>query len=269
MLARQRQSAIVELIRSRGGARVSDLAGRFGVSDMTIRRDLAALAERGLVEKVHGGATPPDSTSVSFGEPGPPARPGPATPADRQAEKRAIAARAVALVEPGMAVALSAGTTTAALAVLLADVRGLTVVTNSIPVADALHRHPRADRTVVLTGGVRIPPDALTGPIAEATAATLNVDLLFLGVHGMSPRAGFTAADLPEAGINRRLVRAASRLVVLADHTKWGSVGVATVAPLADADVLVTDAGLPEPARAHLAGQVGHLAVAPLTAPGR
>ncbi|MFI2666626.1 DeoR/GlpR family DNA-binding transcription regulator [Micromonospora carbonacea] len=254
MLAQQRQSAILELIRQRGGVRVSHLVTRFGVSDMTIRRDLEVLAERGLIDKVHGGAT--------LAGPGSAEEPGFAAKSIRQRdEKRAIAARAAALVEPGMAIALSAGTTTAALATLLADVRGLTVVTNSIPVADALYADPRADRTVVLTGGIRTPSDALTGPVAEAAVSTLNVDVLFLGVHGMSPRTGFTTPNLLEAGINRRLVHAARRLVVLADHTKWETIGIATIAPLADADVLVTDAGLDPAARAPLAEQVGDLVV--------
>ncbi|MGN9769012.1 DeoR/GlpR family DNA-binding transcription regulator [Micromonospora sp. SD12] len=254
MLARQRQTAILELIRQHGGVRVSHLVSRFGVSDMTIRRDLEVLAELGLVDKVHGGATLPGPGSAE--EPGFAAK-----SVRQQAEKRAIAGRAAALVEPGMAVALSAGTTTAALATLLADVRGLTVVTNSIPVADALHQNPRADRTVVLTGGIRTPSDALTGPVAEAAIGSLNVDVLFLGVHGMSPRTGFTTPNLLEAGTNRCLIEASRRLVVLADHTKWETVGMATIAPLSEADVLVTDAGLPPEARAQLAEQVGELVV--------
>jgi DeoR/GlpR family transcriptional regulator of sugar metabolism len=254
MLAQQRQTAILELIRQRGGVRVSHLVSRFGVSDMTIRRDLEALAERGLVDKVHGGAT--------LAGPGSAEEPGFAAKSVRQqAEKRAIAERAAALVEPGMAIALSAGTTTAALATLLADVRGLTVVTNSIPVADALYQDPRADQTVVLTGGIRTPSDALTGPVAEAAIGSLNVDVLFLGVHGMSPRTGFTTPNLLEAGINRCLVGAARRLVVLADHTKWETIGIATIAPLSDADVLVTDAGLPAEARSQIGDQVGELVV--------
>ncbi|MEU7932914.1 DeoR/GlpR family DNA-binding transcription regulator [Micromonospora echinofusca] len=254
MLARQRQTAILDLIRQHGGVRVSHLVSRFGVSDMTIRRDLEVLAELGLVDKVHGGATLPGPGSAE--EPGFAAK-----SVRQQAEKRAIAERAAALVEPGMAVALSAGTTTAALATLLADVRGLTVVTNSIPVADALHQHPRADRTVVLTGGIRTPSDALTGPVAEAAIGSLNVDVLFLGVHGMSPRTGFTTPNLLEAGTNRCLIEASRRLVVLADHTKWETVGMATIGPLSAADVLVTDAGLPPEARAQLVDQVGELAV--------
>jgi DeoR/GlpR family transcriptional regulator of sugar metabolism len=176
-------------------------------------------------------------------------------------EKSVIAARAAQLVEPGTAVALSAGTTTAALAALLLDVPGLTVVTNSIPVADALYRSGRSDQTVVLTGGVRTPSDALAGPVAEAAIASLNVDVLFLGVHGMSPRTGFTTPNLMEAGTNRLLVAASRRLVVLADHTKWETVGIATIAPLEEADVLITDSRLPTEARVQLNERIGELIV--------
>ena len=255
MLAQQRQTAIFDLIRQHGGVRVSQLVSEFGVSDMTIRRDLEVLAERGLIDKVHGGAT--------LAGPGSAEEPGFAAKSIRQqAEKRAIAEQAAKLVEPGMAIALSAGTTTAALAALLADVHGLTIVTNSIPVADALYHNPHADQTVVLTGGIRTPSDALTGPVAEAAISALNVDLLFLGVHGMSPRTGLTTPNMLEAGINRRLISAARRLVVLADHTKWETIGIATIAVLADADVLITDAKLPMDARAQIGEQVGELVIA-------
>jgi len=254
MLAQQRQAAILDLIRQNGGVRVSHLVRQFGVSDMTIRRDLEALADRGLVDKVYGGAT--------IAGPGSTEEPGFVAKSVRQrAEKAAIAARAAKLVEPGTAVALSAGTTTAALAAELVDVSGLTVVTNSIPVADALYQAGRPDQTVVLTGGIRTPSDALAGPVAEAAITTLNVDVLFLGVHGMSPRTGFTTPNLMEAGTNRLLVNAARRLVVLADHTKWETVGIATIARLDDADILVSDSGLPPEARSQLADRVGELVI--------
>ncbi|MBX6357195.1 MAG: DeoR/GlpR transcriptional regulator [Micromonosporaceae bacterium] len=254
MLAPQRQAAILERVRRSGGVKVADLVAEFGVSDMTIRRDLEALAHRGLLAKVHGGATalPPGSTD----EPGFAAK-----SARQRAEKSAIAARAADLVAPGLAIALSAGTTTAALARRLAGVPELTVVTNSIPVADVFFRAGRPDQTVVLTGGVRTPSDALVGPVAVATIRSLHLDLVFLGVHGMSERAGYTTPNLMEAETNRALVAAGERLVVLADHTKWGTVGISSIAALDAAHVLVTDSGLPAAARDTLAGQVGELVV--------
>jgi DeoR/GlpR family transcriptional regulator of sugar metabolism len=134
-------------------------------------------------------------------------------------------------------------------------------VTNSIPVADIFYRAGRPDQTVVLTGGTRTPSDALVGPVAVAAIGTLHLDMLFLGVHGMSERAGYTTPNLMEADVNRALVEAAEQLVVLADHTKWGTVGISSIVPLNRADVLVTDDGLDEAARAILVEQVPEVMV--------
>jgi DeoR/GlpR family transcriptional regulator of sugar metabolism len=254
MLAQQRQAAILERVRSAGGARVSELAAEFGVSDMTIRRDLDLLSDRGLLAKVHGGATP--------GLPGSAHEPGfAAKSAQQRPEKTAIAAEAATLVGPGTAIALSAGTTTVELAGRLTDVPSLTVVTNSIPVADVFYRAGRPDSTVVLTGGVRTPSDALVGPVAVAAIRSLHLDLVFLGVHGMSERAGFTTPNLQESETNRALVEAAERLVVLADGTKWDTVGISSFAALGEAHTLISDAGLPDQARAVLADYVSDLRV--------
>jgi DeoR/GlpR family transcriptional regulator of sugar metabolism len=254
MLAQQRQAAILDRVRAAGGVRVSELAAEYGVSDMTIRRDLEALADRGLLAKVHGGAT-----TVS---PGSAHEPGFEAKSVRQRdEKAAIVLRAATMVSPGDAVALSAGTTTAALAQRLVDMPSLTVVTNSIPVADIFYRAGRPDQTVVLTGGVRTPSDALVGPVAVNAVAKLHLDILFLGVHGMSERAGYTTPNLMEADVNRALVEAAERLVVLADHTKWGTVGISSIVPLDRADVLITDDGLDAGARDVLEEAVKDLVV--------
>ncbi|MEU4554905.1 DeoR family transcriptional regulator [Micromonospora violae] len=262
MLAQQRQAAILERVRSTGGVRVSELAGELGVSDMTIRRDLDALHERGLLAKVHGGATLTGPSSTD--EPGFHAKSVRQLP-----EKAAIADRAAQLVRPGAAVALSAGTTTAELARRLVDVPELTVVTNSLPVAEIMHAGGRPDQTVVLTGGVRTPSDALVGPLAVGAVRSLHLDLLFLGVHGITERAGFTTPNLMEAEIDRALVAAADHLVVLADHTKWGTVGISSIVELAAAHVLVSDDRLPEPARRVLGERVGELIMVKATGAGR
>ncbi|MDP9850173.1 DeoR/GlpR family DNA-binding transcription regulator [Streptosporangium lutulentum] len=254
MLAQQRQQAILERVRSSGGVRVADLVRELGVSDMTIRRDLEVLAERGLVEKVHGGATAAGPGSTE--EPGFAAK-----SVRQQLEKESIAQQAAQLVRPGTAIALSAGTTTWTLAHFVVDVPELTVITNSIRIADVFHRSSRADRTVVLTGGVRTPSDALVGPVAVSAVRRLHVDTLFLGVHGMSVRAGFTTPNLLEAETNRELVAAAHRLVVLADHTKWGTVGISTIAELTEAHVVISDSGLSGEAHEELTSRVGELII--------
>ena len=243
-LARQRQDFILGRIRNEGAVRVADLVDVLGVSDMTIRRDLQLLHQRGLVEKTHGGAAAVPGSALY--EPGFRAK-----SALMRAEKEAIASAAVELVEPGMAIGLSAGTTTYALALRLTEVPGVTVVTNSIPVADVLHTRGRSDATVILSGGVRTPSDALVGPIAVTSIRSVHVDIVFMGVHGMYAR-GFTTPNILEAETNRALIDAGRRLVVLADHTKWGVIGISAIAQLDEADTLITDARLSSEARALL-----------------
>ncbi|WP_159944826.1 MULTISPECIES: DeoR/GlpR family DNA-binding transcription regulator [unclassified Nocardiopsis] len=255
MLAAQRQELILEQVRRAGAVRVADLVESLAVSDMTVRRDLDALENRGEVRKVHGGAVAPESARTE--EPGFEAK------STRQADEKHAIARAVAeLVEPHTAVGLSAGTTTAAVAEYLADTPGLTVVTNSLRVAEVFHRAARPDQTVALTGGFRTPSDALVGPLALASIRGLNLDTLVLGVHGMQERAGFTTPNLMESETNRALVEAAARLVVAADHSKWGTVGISTIAPLDRCDVLVTDSGADPAVRETLSEHVGRLVVA-------
>jgi DeoR/GlpR family transcriptional regulator of sugar metabolism len=250
MLGPQRRSMIVTEVRRRGGVRLSELASALGVSDMTVRRDVDALVEQGLLARVHGGVLPVDAATdvdTAGDEPAFAAK-----QARQAAEKAAIAAAAADLVTPGSAVGISAGTTTAALAQEITQVNGLTVVTNSVAVSDVLHRAGHPSQTVILTGGIRTRSDALVGSAATAMLAGLNLDVLFLGVHGMDPRAGYTTPNLAEAETNRALVAAARRVVVLADHTKWGVVGIATILPLSGAHLLITDAGIDAQALAQL-----------------
>src|SRR3954454_25323167 len=259
MLARQRQERILEALRASGGVRVSDLTETLHVSYMTIRRDLDALAEQGLVEKVHGGATATATAEAqrSADEPGFEAK-----SVRELGEKEAIAVEAVRLVRPGTAIGVTAGTTTWMLARHLRDVPNLTVVTNSIPVAEVMRRSGRTDLSIVLTGGLRTPSDALVGPVADLTVRSMHVDLLFMGVHGMEERGGFTTPNLLAAGTKRALVRSPRQLVVWADHTKWGIVGLSTTAALDEADVLVTDEPLSPDAQASLGAHVRKLIIA-------
>lgn len=258
MLAPQRQALILEEVRRSGGVRVAELTARLGVSDMTVRRDLDVLRQRGLLEKVHGGATLPPAPAAD--------EPGFASKSLRSPQqKAAIAAAAAAMVHPGEAVAVGAGTTCHVLAHHLLAVPDLTVVSNSIPVAAVL----RGRHTVVLTGGVQTPSDALVGPVADLVLRSLHVDVAFLGCHGMDPEAGLTTPNLAESETNRALVGVARRLVVLADASKWRTVGLVSFAELGEVSTLVTDEGLDEQARAALAEQVGELVVAaPVSASG-
>ena len=265
MLLDQRHALILERIARDGAVRVADLSAELSVSDMTVRRDIAELAGRGLVRKVHGGAV---DARPSAHEPGFASKQTIAT-----AQKLAIADAALDLVPAGASIALSAGTTTYALATRLAhrpDLHPLAVVTNSLPVADALHAAGTVG-DVVLTGGSRTPSDALVGPLAVAALEKLHVDVLFLGAHGIDAEAGLTTPNMLEAETNRALARSARRTVVLADSSKWGTLGMARFLTLEDVDVLVTDENLSTDAAVALADagvRVIHAPATP-TAPAR
>jgi DeoR/GlpR family transcriptional regulator of sugar metabolism len=255
VLASQRRAAILALVDEAGAARVSELVEQLDVSDMTVRRDIERLDAEGLLERVHGGAIAVLPRAAD--EPGFSAKSSLMT-----AEKHAIALSAADLVSPGSTIGISAGTTTYELAVAVRQVPGLTVVTNSVPVAQMLHEAETNGQTVILTGGVRTPSDALVGSVAIAALQMLHVDRLFLGVHGLDLGAGLTTPNLVEAETNRALVRASRSVCVLADHTKVGIVGLSTFMALDEVDTLITDAGVASRARSILEESVDHLVLA-------
>jgi len=254
MLAEIRRNAIVEAVGRERVVRVADMAEKFGVSLMTIRRDIEALDESGLVQKIHGGAKVPGGPSTH--EPGFELKSTQFT-----AEKLAIAQAALELVHDGMAIGLSAGTTTWALAGLLARHRTLTIVTNSVRVADVFYTQG-SPISVILTGGQRTPSDALVGPIALQSVRSLHLDLLFLGVHGVDVETGFTTPNLLEAEMDRALIAASRKVVVVADHSKWGTVGISTIAEFADVDEFICDDGLGAEAQRLLRDRLARLRIA-------
>jgi DeoR/GlpR family transcriptional regulator of sugar metabolism len=256
MLAHQRQVHILSELRRTGAVRVSDLTDLLGVSDMTIRRDLEHLVTSGIARKVHGGAVLVGQVAHE---------PGFAAKSQlEQTAKHAIAAQAAKLIQPGAAVALSAGTTTWAMAPLIVNIPGLTVVTNSTTVADAIATLDPANQvSVILTGGVRTPSAALVGPVADRTIATMHVDQLFLGVHGIDERIGYTTPNLAEAATDRALISCAREVIVLADSSKWGVVGLADIAPLSAAHTVITDDKLPHDGARVLRERVASVVMVP------
>jgi DeoR/GlpR family transcriptional regulator of sugar metabolism len=222
---------------------------------MTVRRDLEALETEGHLVRVHGGATRLRESAIH--EPG--------FDTKRTLEhdaKLSIARLAASLAEPGMAVAVSAGSTTYEVARCLAEVPRLTIVTNSVPAAEVLYHGGRSDQTIILSGGVRTPSDALVGPFAVSALRAVNVDIVFLGVHGMHERAGFTTPNMLESESDQALIDTGGRIVVTADHTKWGITGVSTIARLSRADVVVSDDGLSTEARSILVDEGVEVAIA-------
>jgi DeoR family fructose operon transcriptional repressor len=230
----ERQHAIATMVADRGRASVAAVAEQFGVTTETVRRDLAVLERAGMLRRVHGGAVP--AGALTLVEPGLGERHG-----TRSEQKHKIAAAALDLL-PGMdgSLILDGGSTTAALAEVLPAERRLYVATNSVPIATRLSAFP-AVALHVLGGRVRGITQTAVGDATVRALADLRVDVLFLGTNGISTGHGFSTPDEAEAATKRAMVRAAQRVIVLADSSKLGREHLVRFAAVEDVDVLVTD----------------------------
>lgn len=233
MFAAERRRQIVEHLRVNGAASLADLALLTGSSEVTARRDLRTLEDEGVLSRRRGGAM------LSSGVRHEPSYSEKAHVA--AAEKAAIAELAATMVRPGDAIVLGAGTTTQALARRLRRFRDLTVVTNSLLVAEALARADGVE--VVVTGGtLRGSIHALVGGAAEQSLAGLRTARAFISGNGLTAERGLTTPNLTVATIDRALARAAHEVVVLADNTKIGVDTMCQTVAAGDIDHLVADA---------------------------
>ena len=235
-----------------GYVRVADLAVRFDVSPVTVRRDLHRMERHGALRRVRGGAVSASSSDVLVTDADCPA----------SAAQATIARHAASLVGPGSAIAIAAGVFSVPLARHMSGGAGLTVVTNSLPASAVLARAGQVGQSVLVTGGIRTRSGALAGPLAEVAMRSLHVDLAFLTPYGVTRQSGYTALDMDEAAAARALMGAARIKVVLADHTRWNRTGVAAIGPLCSADVFICDRRLPSEALRTLADQVKSVTVA-------
>lgn len=233
MLATERFRVIGLLVRERGSVRVGELADRFGVTDETIRRDLARLEEMGILERSYGGAVAPrgDAETTYSGR-----------LLEQSAAKMAIASRAAELIEVGDALILDAGTTTLCLVRCLAGRHDLFVATNAVTHAVELASNARI--SVVVIGGLLRPSTfGAVGDLAIGMLADLHVKRTFLAIHSVSALAGLTEPRLDGVGIKRAMMRAATEVVLLADHSKVGRESLVRVAPVDAISRLITSEG--------------------------
>jgi DeoR/GlpR family transcriptional regulator of sugar metabolism len=231
-----RQSQIRRSLAGRPGVTVASLAREFGVSGMTVRRDLAALEARSEVRRTHGGAMLAERMILEFDY-------RERREANREA-KRAIAAAARRLVRPGMRLILDNGTTTLELAALLRDGRDLTVITPSLAVASEL-QHAAGVEVILLGGVIRRGSPDLTGPVTERSLELFSADLAFQGADGIGVDGSIYNADLRLAQVDRLMRRVARDCCILADHTKIGRSALARSGGLGDAGTFITDAEAP------------------------
>ncbi|MFD5553671.1 DeoR/GlpR family DNA-binding transcription regulator [Streptomyces sp. NPDC127068] len=232
VFAAERRQLILEMVRANGAVSLRELARVVQTSEVTVRRDVRALEAEGLLDRRHGGAVLPGGFTRESGFP---QKSHLAT-----AEKTAIADLAAGLVEEGEAIVVGAGTTTQELARRLARVPGLTVVTNSLLVAQALAHANRVE--VVMTGGtLRGSNYALVGSGAEQSLQGLRVSRAFLSGSGLTAERGLSTSNMLSASVDRALVQAAAEVVVLADRTKLGTDTMFQTVPTDVITRLVTD----------------------------
>lgn len=231
MLPAQRRQAILRAVRS-GTAHVTALADEFGVSEMTVRRDLQALASDGKLERVHGGAVNVESE-----------RPFSEIVVERLEAKDRIGRAAAALVEDGQTVMIDIGTTTLQVARHLRG-RSLTVVTTNLAVYEELL--PEPDIELVLPGGaVRRNYLSLVGMLAEDALRRLRADIAFLGTSGIDADLAVWDTTMVEVPIKRAMIAASKRTVLLADAEKFGMDAMVRVCEASELDAIVTDERVP------------------------
>lgn len=227
----QREDEIIHLLMENKIVKANDLAGHFGVSMETIRRDLSALEERHLIRRVHGGAVLNNPVSE---EPDYERR-----EIDNFEQKVRIGKRAAQLVEDGDSIIIDIGTTALEFARFLKDKR-ITVFTNSIKIAYELMQSEMVN-TILLGGKVRMGEGTMSGYWAEEMIDCFYVDKLFLGVGALHPEKGLTDYHIEETHLRRHYLKQSRRVIALADYSKIGIHAMNLVCPVKQLDILVTD----------------------------
>jgi DeoR family transcriptional regulator of aga operon len=232
-----RRDRLADTVRRRQFVSVADLSAAFGVSEVTIRSDLEALAEAGRIRRVRGGAIhhATVTSELSFEQ-----------SADAfAAEKARIGAAASMLVESGQTLILDAGSTTAAVAASMAardDLRDVHVFTNGLRIALALECAIPASISVIVTGGTLRPTQhSLVNPMGNLVLDQIHAHLAFVGCDGIEADAGVTNTSVADAEIKRLMMRAARRGIVVADGSKVGQISLVHLYPVDEIDLLITD----------------------------
>lgn len=239
----ERRQQVLQRVRDKGRASVTQLSDEFGVSEVTIRNDLQALAERNLIVRTHGGAVPSTDGLYELAL---------AMRLQQQVqEKSRIGEAGACLVENGDAIMLDSSSTALAIARRLKKHRHLTIVTNSLAVAQEMLDAPGV--SVVMAGGrVRRDTASLVGGGGLDILRKFNIQKGFFGAHGITVQDGLTDVSADEAAVKRRWVGMCRQVIAVLDATKWGKVGLLSFAPLEQVSAVISDGDAP----AHLVDEI-------------
>jgi DeoR family transcriptional regulator, aga operon transcriptional repressor len=233
----ERLSEILRVLAEAGAVDVGTLAGTLGVSEATVRRDLALLEEQRMLARTHGGAIASDvmyELPLRY------------KAARHHPEKIRIAKEAARRVDDGAIVGLTGGTTTTEVARALVDRRELAIITNALNIAGELAI--RSDLKLVVTGGTARPESyELVGPVAERSLGEMHLHTAIVGADGLTVRDGLTTHHEVEANTNRVMLERARRVIAVADSSKLGLVAFARICSIDAIDELITDAGASAP----------------------
>jgi DeoR/GlpR family transcriptional regulator of sugar metabolism len=234
MLKKPRQAKIAELLNVEGEQSVRHLAETLKVTEMTIRRDLAALAGQGSLLRTHGGAVPANRVAFEFEFL--------KRMRENEGAKQAIGAAAAKLVADGSTVMLDSGTTTLALARYLKAKKGVLVITTSLPIASML-QYSEQNRVLILGGFLRRDSPDLGGALTESNLENLHPDMVFLGAEGIDADGGIYSTSLEVARLLTKMAAAAKEVYVLADHSKLDRTSLTRYGNLCQWKGIITDKG--------------------------
>ncbi len=237
LLKTERLDQIETLLGSQGRVTVPELSSLFGVSEATIRRDLEELDSLGRVRRTHGGAVRAERVTHE--------RPMMQRVTDNPTEKGQIGKAATQMIQNGETIFLGSGTTVVEIARNLPPDIQLTVITNSLPVVNALAPHPGIG-LIVIGGSLRPSELSMVGHVAEQAIREFRADRVFLGMYAINIEQGFTNDYPPEIMTDRAILGIAPQVVILADHSKFNRVSSMLVAPVTAAQIIITDQTTPE-----------------------
>ena len=243
MLSEERRTKIAHLVRQNGKVRVKELSQEFSISEVTIRNDLKELENRGLVQRAHGGALPPDTVIV---EPSLQER-----IRSHVEEKRRIGAAAADLVEDGDSIILDSGSTTLEIAKRLKGKRDVKVITNGVYIAMELLK-AQGIQLILLGGLLRENSYSVVGHFAESMLEHLAADKLFIAADGCDLEFGLSTPNLEESRVNQVMARIARQKILVADSSKFGKRSLSRIVSMLEMDKVITDTGLPDKFRTEL-----------------
>ncbi len=232
----ERHRFILNRLTEKGHVNVTELSEKLSVSVVTIRKDLKWLESKGLLNRTHGSASPaiPFAFDRHIGD----------KEKLRVEQKVAIAREAVKILQPNDSILLASGSTILEFARQIPDLNGLTVVSASLNASQAITLRSNVE-IIQLGGMVRRSSSSVLGPFAERMLTNLNCSILFMGADGIDPEYGITTTNALEASLNRQMMEASSRVVVLADSSKFGRRGFGKICAANEVHLIITDSELP------------------------